>query len=51
MYKSTSDVQKKIIVDMIKQKKAKGDYIDANILVEIGKLCGEELINIEVVDE
>lgn len=51
MYKSTSDVQKKIIVDMIKQKKAKGDYIDANILVEIGKLCGEELINIEVADE
>lgn len=46
-YKMVSEAQKKIIVDMIVEKKEQGLPIDANILVELGKLSGKDLISIE----
>ena len=51
IYKNASDEQKKIIVDMIVDKKINNVPIDANILVELGKLCGKRLIDIEPLDE
>ena len=46
-YKNVSDGQKQIIVDMLESKKAHGEFVDANILIEIGKLANRDLINIE----
>lgn len=46
-YKNVTDGQKQIIVDMLIDKKVKGEYVDANILIEIGKLANRDLINIE----
>lgn len=49
-YDLALDGQKKIILDMIIEKKSKGENIDANILVELGKLSGKELVGIEAED-
>lgn len=52
IYKSVPKAQKDIIVSMIKEKKEAGTYIDANILIKIGELCGQDLIhNVEYEDE
>lgn len=52
IYKSVPKAQKDIIVSMIKEKKESGTYIDANILIKIGELCGQDLIhNVEYEDE
>jgi len=51
IYKNASDEQKKIIVDMIINKKINKEPVDANILVELGNLCGQKLIDIEPLDE
>lgn len=47
IYKSAPKSQQQIIIKMIKNKKSNGEYIDANILIQLGKLCGEDLLNIE----
>ena len=51
IYKNASEEQKKIIIEMIVDKKINNIPIDANILVELGKLCGKDLISIEPLDE
>lgn len=51
VYKNASDGQKKIIVDMIENKKINNEFVDANILLQIGKLCGKDLINIESMED
>ena len=51
IYKNASEEQKKIIIEMIVDKKINNVPVDANILVELGKLCGKDLINIEPLDE
>lgn len=51
IYKNASEEQKKIIIEMIVDKKINNISIDANILVELGKLCGKDLISIEPLDE
>lgn len=47
IYKQAAPAQKEIIVDMIANRKLNGLAIDANIVVEIGKLCGKDLMSIE----
>lgn len=44
IYKTVPKAQQEIIVSMIKEKKAAGVHIDANILIEIGELCGQDLV-------
>lgn len=51
VYKNACDGQKKIIVDMIESKKFNGDYVDANILLQIGQLSGKDLINMETLED
>lgn len=51
IYRNTSDAQKKIIVDMVSDRKMNGLPVDANIVVELGKLCGKDLMAIEPNDE
>lgn len=51
IYRNASDAQKKIIVDMVSARKMNGLPIDANIVVELGKLCGKDLMAIEPDDE
>lgn len=50
VYKNASDEQKKIIIDTIINKRINNEPIDANILVELGELCGKRLIDIEPLD-
>ena len=50
IYKNASKGQQKIIVDMIKTKKIDNEKIDANILIEIGSLCGENLMDVEPIN-
>lgn len=47
IYQQASLAQKEIIVDMVVNRKLNGLPIDANIVVEIGKLCGKDLMSIE----
>ena len=51
IYKNASEGQKEIIVDMIINKKLLNSAVDANIVEEIGKLCGKDLRNIEPLEE
>ena len=51
IYKNANDFQKNIIVGMIEDAKMHGRYVDANIVIEIGKLCGKELMDIEPLKE
>ena len=51
IYKQASFAQKEIIVDMIENRKLNGLPIDANIVVEIGKLCGKDLMSITPEEE
>lgn len=50
-YKMANDAQKQIIVDMISERKVNGQFVDANAAIEIGKLCGKDLMGIEPEDE
>lgn len=45
IYKTVPKAQQDIIVSMIKEKKETGVYIDANILIQIGELCGKDLVH------
>lgn len=45
IYKTVPKAQQDIIISMIKEKKEAGAYIDANILIQIGELCGQDLIH------
>lgn len=47
IYKSASPMQKQIIIDMVSNRRMNGMPIDANIVVEISKLCGKNLMEIE----
>lgn len=51
IYKNANDFQKNIIVGMIEEAKMHGHYVDANIVIEIGRLCGKELMDIEPLAE
>lgn len=46
-YKMVNSAQKQIIVDMICSRKEHGQFVDANAAIEIGKLCGKDLMGIE----
>ena len=50
-YKMANDAQKQIIVDMISERKVNSQFVDANAAIEIGKLCGKDLMAIEPDDE
>ena len=43
--------QKKIILDMVVDKKLNGEDVDANIVAQLSKACGKDLINIDALDE
>lgn len=45
IYKTVPKAQQDVIVSMIKEKKESGIYIDANILIQIGELCGQDLVH------
>ena len=47
VYKNVSDGQKQIIVDMIIEQRMAGKKIDSNILVELGEMCGKDLVHID----
>lgn len=47
MYKNVADGQKQIIVDMIIEQRMAGKKIDSNILVELGEMCGKDLVHID----
>lgn len=44
IYKTVPKAQQDIIVSMIKEKKTSGAYVDANILIKVGELCGQDLL-------
>lgn len=51
IYQQASMAQREIIVDMVVNRKLNGMPIDANIVVEIGKLCGKDLMSITPEEE
>lgn len=52
IYKTVPKTQQDIIVRMIKERKEAGVQIDANILIQIGDLCGQDLLRgVEYEDE
>ena len=51
IYKNANKVQKDIIIGMVEDQKLLGKNLDANILLELGKLCGKNLMNIEPLTE
>lgn len=51
VYRNASEAQKRIIVEMIENRKLNGIAVDANIVVKIGNLCEKDLMNITPEDE
>lgn len=51
LYKLAPDTQKSIIIDAIINKRYNKEKVDANILLELGELCGKDLMAIEPLDE
>lgn len=47
VFKNSNDSQRNIILQMVKDKKISGDFVDANVLVEISKIVNQDLLNIE----
>ena len=50
VYNRCVEGQKKIIVDMAIGKKLNGEFVDANILIELGKACNRDLMGIETLE-
>lgn len=51
IYNNANPEQKKIILDMVVARKLNGERIDANIVVELGELCGKDLQSIERLED
>lgn len=51
IYRNANDEQKEIIINMISGRLINGQPVDANILMQLGKLCGKDLINIEQMED
>lgn len=51
IYRNASDAQKQIIIDMVADRRANGMPVDANIVVELSRICGKDLMDIEPDDE
>lgn len=51
VYKNASEGQKRIILDMVSDKRLNGQPVDANILVELGKLSGVDFMVIDPLDD
>lgn len=47
IYRNASSSQQEIIIKMITEKKQNGEPVDGNVLVELGRLSGKDLVNIE----
>lgn len=50
-YKMVADGQKQIIIDMVIDRVSKGLSVDANVLLQLGKLSGKDLLNIEPLED
>ena len=48
IYKLAPDEEKKTIIDLIIDKKMNKQKVNNDVLVELGELCGKDLINIDV---
>lgn len=51
IYRNASDAQKQIIIDMVADRRTNGMPVDANIVVELSRICGKDLMDIELDDE
>jgi hypothetical protein len=50
-YKNAPKLQQEQIVSMIEEKIDRGQDVDGNVLVKIGKLCGKDFLRVEEDDE
>ena len=51
VFENATDSQKRMIIDMVSDRQLKGNHVDGNILVRLGKLCGVDFLNIEPLEE
>ena len=51
VYNGANSEQKKIILDMVVSRRLNGEKIDANIVVELGKLGGKNFMDYEPLEE
>ena len=47
LYKLAPTGEKETIIDLVIDRKLNGQPIDANVLIQLGELCGKDLINME----
>ena len=51
LYKNASEAQKTIIENMIVNGRLNGESLDANVLVELGKITGKKYMEIDTMDK
>ena len=51
LYKNASEAQKTIIENMIVNGRLNGEALDANVLVELGKITGKNYMEIDTMDK
>ena len=51
LYKNASEAQKTIIENMIVNGRLNGEPLDANVLVELGKITGKNYMEIDTMDK
>ena len=51
LYKNASEAQKTIIENMIVNGRLNGESLDANVLVELGKITGKNYMEIDTMDK
>lgn len=51
LYKNASEAQKTIIENMVVNGRLNGEALDANVLVELGKITGKNYMEIETMDK
>lgn len=51
LYKMAPEAEKELILDLIEDKKQRGENVDGNVLVTLGELSGRNLVGIEQLDK
>lgn len=51
IYRNANESQRKIIIDMVSDRKITGVPIDANVLVKLGEISGVDLIGMEKLED
>ena len=51
VYQNANDTQKQIIINMVQEKQLNNEAIDANILIRLSKVTGQNLLEVSPIEE